>query len=401
LAHARPSIAAAPAMDTASALAAAAAIGVLFMGSTLLTPLYGLWQKAYGFSPLTLTLLYASYVVGNLSALLLVGRLSDQVGRRRVVLAALAAAGASAVLFLLEAGPAWLFAARALSGFAVGAGSGAAAAWIAELTPEGRRADAAATATGANFIGLVLGPVLAGVLAQYGPWPTRLSFAAYLALLALVAWAVASATETVTGGRQAVSLKPRIGVPAEIRARFFAPAVTVFATMAVIGFYAALGHSILRVRLQVSNLALSGAIVASLFAAAAVVIALARRLGSRRSMLWGLGLMPLAVGLLAAADAWRRLPLLLLAALAGGAACGLGYRGSLQVINLIAPEDRRAEVTSSYLVAAFLGNALPIIGVGVISTLAPGPSASLAFAVLVAVMALAALTVGLRQGRDG
>lgn len=394
--QARSSPAALPhARGDLSAAAAASAIAALFMGSTLLTPLYGLWQRAYGFSPLTLTLLYAVYVVGNLLALFSIGRLSDQVGRRRMVLAALALAGGSGLVFLLEAGPVWLFLGRAVSGFAVGLGSSAATAWIAELTSGSRRANAAATATAANFIGLVLGPLLAGVLAQYAPWPTRLCFGVYMALLALTAIGVGAAAETVEVRRAGISLKPRIGVPANLRAQFFTPAVMVFVTMAVIGFYAALGPAILRARLHVSNLALGGAVVASLFAAGAVVTWVARRLPSRVSMLCGLGLMPPAVALLAAADAWRAMGLLLLAALTGGVACALGYRGSLQVINAIAPSDRRAEVTSAYLVAAFCGNALPIIGVGVISTLRPGPLASLAFAALIAALALIALAWGL------
>ena len=44
---------------------------------------------------------------------------------------------------------------------------------------------------------------------------------------------------------------------------------------------------------------------------------------------------------------------------------GLGYRGSLEVINRIAPADRRSEVVSSSLIALFAGNSVPVIGIGV------------------------------------
>src|SRR5438045_789201 len=64
-------------------------LGAMFMGSTLLTPLYGLYREKFGFSQLTLTLIYASYVVGNLGALLFLGRLSDEIGRRQVCLPAI------------------------------------------------------------------------------------------------------------------------------------------------------------------------------------------------------------------------------------------------------------------------------------------------------------------------
>src|SRR5581483_4381463 len=80
--------------------AVAAEIAVMFMGSTLLTPLYVLYKQAFGFSEITLTLIYSVYVVGNLTALLFLGRLSDQIGRRSVSFAAFAVAGLSAVIFM-------------------------------------------------------------------------------------------------------------------------------------------------------------------------------------------------------------------------------------------------------------------------------------------------------------
>ena len=75
---------------------------------------------------------------------------------------------------------------------------------------------------------------------------------------------------------------------------------------------------------------------------------------------------------------------------------GLGYRGSLQVVNQIAPEHRRAEVVSSYFVCGFSGNALPVIGVGVISTFASLATASLAFAATISVFAVVALYFGIK-----
>ena len=77
-------------------------------------------------------------------------------------------------------------------------------------------------------------------------------------------------------------------------------------------------------------------------------------------------------------------------------AAGLGYRGSLQVANQIAPPDRRAEIVSSYLICAFAGNALPVIGVGVISTLVGPVAASLAFAATIVIFAATALYFGAR-----
>jgi len=68
--------------------AVAAMIGVLFAGSTVVTPLYVIYKQQFGFSQISLTLIYAAYVLGNLAALLLFGRLSDEIGRRRTAVTA-------------------------------------------------------------------------------------------------------------------------------------------------------------------------------------------------------------------------------------------------------------------------------------------------------------------------
>ena len=369
------------------------------MGSTLLTPLYGLYEKAFGFSRIVLTLVYAVYVVGNLSALLFLGRLSDEAGRRRVTLCALALAAMSTLVFLSAQGTAWLFGARMLSGFCVGIGSSTTAAWLAELYDADHRTRATSMATGANMIGLALGPLAAGLLVQYAPQPLHLPYVVYLLGLPVIASLIWRARETVAQRVRsfgALSLRPRLGVPKAIRASFLAPAVTVFAAMALIGFYAALVPGILVQDLHQTNQAIDGAVVGELFAAGAVVIFITQKLKSRTAMLAGLVFLIPGLALLVSAQALGSMPVLLIATSLGGAAAALCYRGSLQVINQIAPADRRAEVVSSYLMAAFSGNSVPIIGVGIVSSISRPIVASIVFACTLVVFALIALVTGIR-----
>ena len=122
----------------------AVALAVMFVGAIMPTPLYPLYQRAFGFSGITLTLIYAVYVLGNLVALLFFGRLADQVGRRSAILPAIGFGIASTVVFAAAAGTAWLFAARALSGFSTGLAAGAATRGSPSFTPAAataRRAD--------------------------------------------------------------------------------------------------------------------------------------------------------------------------------------------------------------------------------------------------------------------
>src|SRR5688572_20282300 len=243
--------------------AAAADLACMYMGSTLVTPLYVLYAEEFGFSELTLTLIFAAYSLGNIASLFILGRLSDQIGRRRTALPAIGAAMLATLIFFFAAGTSWLFVARFLSGLAIGMASGAATAWVVDLTRNHKAQRGAAISTGAIFAGLAAAALVSGMLAQYAPAPLKLPFVLYLAVLATLAFFVARTKETVHDRAESVdelSLVPRIGVPREIRARFVSPAVTAFATFAVCGFYAALAPSLLRRDMDVSNLAVSGEI---------------------------------------------------------------------------------------------------------------------------------------------
>ncbi|HXR59311.1 MAG TPA: MFS transporter [Burkholderiales bacterium] len=378
---------------------AAADIGVMFAGSTIVTPLYVLYQQAFGFSGIVLTLIYSAYALGNVGALFLIGRLSDQIGRKKVVLPAIALAAGATLLFFFARGIGWLVAARALSGFGIGITAGAGTAWVAELVPGEDKSLASTIATAANFAGLAVAPLMAGVLAQYAPAPLHLSFAVYFGVLALAALATTGARETVEQGRRKVSFRPRVGVPKGIRLRFVSPAATAFANFALIGFYAALAPTVLSRDLGIDNKAAAGALACELFAVAALGVYATRAVTSRTAMLAGASLLVPSVALVAAAQAFASLWLLVLGAAVNGLAAALCYRGTLQVVNEIAPPERRAEVISSYQIISFLGNAGPVIGVGVL-TAAYGPRiATGSLAAVVALLACIALGIEIVLGK--
>src|SRR5690242_6233700 len=150
-------------------------------GLNLLTPLYGLYRQQFGFSALTLTLIFAAYVVTIIPAMLIFGPLADALGRRRVILIAVLSAALAAVLLLVAASTPWLFAARIVQGIAQGAISGAASAALIELGSDLKKTALVigTTVTG----GIALGPILGGLLAQYAPAPLTLPFLVYLVLL--------------------------------------------------------------------------------------------------------------------------------------------------------------------------------------------------------------------------
>jgi MFS family permease len=387
---------------TAAIAAVAGMIGLMFAGSTLLTPLYLIYKQQFGFSQITLTLIYAAYVVGNVSALLLLGRLSDEIGRRRAALPALAIAAVSTLIYLFAENITLLFVARILSGLGIGVAAGTGTAWLAELVGKDK-ARATIIATSANFAGIATGPLVAGLLAQYAPAPLHLPFIVYLlATLALVLpiWRVPETVSHTVASLKDTSWRPRLGVPRAIRRQFVAPAVTVFGAMALVGFFAALAPGILAQELHQTSHAAAGAIIFELGIVVAAIIPATQSVPSRTAMLTGLALMIPSVALIVAAQTFASMPLMIVATAVCGASAGLGYRGSLQVVNQIAPAERRAEVVSSYFVCGFSGNALPVIGVGVIATYADAITASMTFAAMIAIFAVVAFGFGVKYTRN-
>jgi MFS family permease len=313
---------------------------------------------------------------------------------------AIGAAIVSTALFLIATGTSWLFLARALSGFATGLAASASTAWLAELLPLERRSDASILATAGNFIGLAIGPLLGGVLAAYAPWPLRLPHAIYLTLLLATLAAVRTVPETVIGVQRRwsdLSLAPRFGVPQNIRLAFVSPAVTGFAIFSLIGFYGALIPGVIAENIDSGGPLVAGAVVFGFFAIATATLLVIRGCTPRATMMSGLILLPLSLGLLILVEHLHLLSLLGIATIFGGIAAAFGYRGSLQVVNVLAPPDRRGEVVSTYLIALFAGNSIPVVGIGLLATTTGPTVAHLAFAGIISIFAVIAATIGSRM----
>ncbi|MFD6027754.1 MFS transporter [Streptomyces griseoluteus] len=349
-------------------LGAAGVFAVGMMGTTLPTPLYGLYRERIGFSELVVTVVFAVYAVGVIVALLLAGGASDVLGRRPVLVVALVLSALSAVCFLLEGGLPLLFLGRVLSGFSAGLFSGTGTAAVLDLAPPGRRGRAALAATAANMGGLGLGPLVSGLLAEYAPRPLTLPFLVHLALLAAALVVTLLLAETVhhEGGRP--PLRPQgMRVPPEVRGVFGPCALAAFAGFALLGLFTAVAPAFLTETLGEHNLAVTGAVVFSVFCASTGGQLLMGRIGARAALPWGCAV--LAAGLvLVGTSLWvESLPLLLVGALTGGAGQGMAFRAGLTAVGAAAPEEHRGATISAFFVVAYLGISLPVVGVGALT----------------------------------
>jgi MFS family permease len=376
------------------------AFAVTMLGTTLPTPLYPIYRGEFGFSELMVTVIFATYALGVIAALLLLGGISDEIGRRRVLLPGLAFSAASAVAFLLAHGVGLLLVGRALSGLSAGIFTGTATAALGDLVPPEARSRATVVATTANMGGLGCGPLLAGLLAQFAGMTLRLSFWVDLGLLVPAAALVWAMPEPVPlRGRIRLRLqRPR--VPPEVRGVFIRAALAGFAGFAVLGLFAAVAPGFLGQMLGVNNRAVVGLVVFAVFAASTVgQTALERVFGTRALVAGCIGLIA-GMGLLALGLALSSLGLLVAAGVIAGLGQGLTFRHGLVAINTASPPDRRGEVASSFFLVAYLAISLPVIGVGVVAEVIGLQAAGLIFAATVAALA-GAVVLLIRRPTEG
>ncbi|MFH8255336.1 MFS transporter [Streptomyces roseolus] len=379
-----------------------AVFAVCMAGTTLPTPLYPLYQEEFGFSELTVTVVYAVYAFGVLAVLLLAGDASDTIGRRPTLRWGLAFAAVSAVCFLCADALGWLYAGRLLSGLSAGLFTGAATAYVIELAPPGGAARATLVATAANMGGLGCGPLLAGLLAEYAPEPLLLPFAVHLALVALSALALRWLPETVEERRPLSAVRPRRpALPARVRPVFVPAAVASFVGFALFGVFTSVSPAFLARYLHVDDHAVSGLVVALAFFASVAGQAAAGRVGADRSLPLGCAVLFAGLALLALALATDHLFFVVLAALVGGTGQGLTFRAALSAVAAASPPDRRAAVISSLFVVAYTGISLPVIGVGLLADPLGLEGAGLVFIACMLVLAAAAGAYLLRRARAG
>ncbi|AIR98415.1 drug efflux protein [Streptomyces glaucescens] len=360
-------------------------------GTTLPTPLYGLYQQEFGFSELTVTVVYAVYAFGVIGVLLLAGNASDVVGRRPVLLCGLGFAAASAVCFLCATALGWLYAGRLLSGLSAGLFTGAATAYVMELAPRGDASRATFVATAANMGGLGCGPLLAGVLAQYAARPLHLPFLVHLALVACSAAVLLRLPETVRERRPLRTVRPqRPGLPPRVRAVFGPAAAAAFVGFALFGVFTSVSPSFLAQSLDVHDHALSGSVVALAFFSSTAGQLAVGRVGVGRSLPLGCAALLAGLALLAGALHWALLPLVVLSAVVGGVGQGLSFRGAVAAVARASGADRRAAVISALFVVAYTGISVPVIGVGVLSGPMGLEGAGLVFIACMAVLVSAA-----------
>jgi MFS family permease len=368
---------------------------VTMFGTTTPAPLYVLYQERWHFSEGMITGIYAAYPLAVMAILLVLGRLSDQIGRRRVLLITMGCAILSSLIFISAQSVAWLFVGRIISGFSAGLCTSTATAALNELQPRKNLRYAAVVSTASNMLGLGTGPVVASVLAQFLPLPTILPYLAHIVLLLPAVIGLWTLPETVRRTGQSRWRPQSIGVPGDIRWIFVVASVSVFCAYSLLSVFTSLAPDLVVSLLRINNLVIGGLAVFIVFGFSALAQLLLRQVPERTNMMIGLAFLVIGLALTTWSLYSQSIILFLLSAICGGLGQGLAYMGSAMLLNHVAPVDRRGEVNSGYFAVGYLGADLPVLGLGLISGSIGVPAATLDFSIGIGVLSVITLVATL------
>ncbi len=385
---------------------AAVSFLIVMSYTTIPTPLWSLFQRRDGFSTFSITIAFAAYAVGVVISLFLLGHLGDTLGRRPVLLPAVALELVSAVIFLIWPELPGLIVGRVISGLGVGMLTATITAHIIALhltaRPGADPVRGQLVSGVANIGGFGVGALVSGMLAEWVAKPLETPFVVFMVLLALALIGLSFVPETAVVPKERPPYRPqRVRVPSNARARFYLAGGVAFAAFSVRGLFTSLAPVFVAGQLHVTSRATAGLVVFVAFTSAAVSQIVVRPLSVRAQV--ALGTVLLAAGIVVLTVVVRStggLGWFYLGGVVSGAGAGIMFKSALAVAGSLAPAENRGEVLAGIFLLGYLGLTLPVVGIGV-ATLSVSLTAALTgFAVVIIAIALVTaipLVIGLRR----
>jgi MFS family permease len=372
----------------------AAATAILTAASSAPSPLYAVYQIEFRFSSITLTAIFAVYVLTLLMSLLTVGRLSDYVGRRIVLAGALLVEAGAMALFLGANDVGWLLVARIVQGFATGAAIAVLGAYLLDLQPsDGSRLGSLVNSAAPTF-GLGLGAILTGLLIQYAPYPTRLIFVILTGLFVVLALATAVLPETVQRLPGALAaMRPQIAVPTRARRAFATAVPTMVATWALGGLILSVGGSLLSAVFGQTNYGVIGVVIGLFPFSGAAAAVMARNLAPATMSQLGSAVLAVGTGLFLVALASSSFAVFVVASIVAGAGFGSAFLGALRSVSQLAEPQERAALLSAVYVVSYVAFSVPALVAGVVTSHIGLRDTSLGYGGFVALVTLSTLVI--------
>jgi MFS family permease len=351
---------------TAGFALALAALVAMMAGASAPSPFYPVLQQELGFSSATLTGIFAVYAIALLATLLVVGSLSDHVGRRPVISAGFVLLAGSMVVFWHADSVSMLFAARIVQGIASGVLLSSLSAAVVDLEPARRPGIAATLNSVSPLGGLAVGALAGGIVLDYSSAPLVAVFGTLTAIYVAVAAAVWLLPETSPRHEGLVhSLQPRVGIPVAARAGFLRSTPALVAGWATGGLYLSLGAPIVATQLGGTDHVEQGLVVTVLAGVGALACYVLRAESARRITIIGTTALAVGTTLTLAALAAGSLWSFVAAAVVAGAGFGASFLGVMRSITPAARPHERGELFASVFVVSYLAFGVPAVAAGV------------------------------------
>lgn len=372
--------------------ASSATLAMLFLSAGAPSPLLPIYEAAWGFAPWLLTLAFGVYAIALLGTLVTAGSLSDHLGRRPVLLGAVVLQVIAMVMFLLAPSIGWLLVARVLQGISVGAAAAAFGAAIVELAPEHRKRLGATFVSAAPAVGLAVGSLFAGAVAQLAPAPAVTVWAVLLVIASAGAILTTLTPETTTRTPGALaSLRPHVAVPARLRRTFAGTVAVTVAAWMTGALFLGLVPSVLRLVFGVDSPLLAGLVTALAFTAGTVVALTSGRMGAHRLMLLSSASVVVGAALFVGSVVLPAFWMLWIAALFGGAGLGAGLSGTVRALAPSAQPHERAGLFAAIYVVSYLGLGVPAIVAGLFIASAGATAVASVYGIVIAAAAAAGI----------
>lgn len=345
----------------AMALFSFAGAMLIAASSSAVTPLYRLYQASMHLTPFWITVVFATYVASLLTALLTVGRLSDYVGRRPVIFAALVLNAAAMILFAEAKDVGQLILARAVQGLCVGVGTTALGAAILDTS----RARGPLLNSVTAFLGMTVGALGAAVLITFAPDPLHRVYEVLLGLtiaMIVLLWVMPESSSRKSGAL--ASLRPHVSVPPQSRPVLVMLTPANIAAWALGGFYLSLMPTVVATAMGVASPWVGGVVVSALMLTAAVAVAACRHWPARRLILAGTGTLSLGVAVSMFGIQQQQVAALLAGTVIAGAGFGSTFSGTLRALLPTAEPHQRAGLLSAFYVQSYLAFSLPAVAAG-------------------------------------
>lgn len=375
----------------------AVTFGLFLAAASAPSPLYAIYAQRWSFSAGVLTAIFAVYSVALLATLLTAGSLSDAIGRRPVILAAIGVQGLAMLAFIAADGVGWLVVARVLQGLATGLVTAAVAAALIDLQPVSPPGFGALVNSVTPTVGLAVGALVAGALVQFGPEPLRAIYVLLLGGFLLCSLGLARVPETVVT-RTRPRFRPRVAVPRSVRPAFIAGLPALVAPWALGGLWLSLGPSLLLGMVGTSDRFIGGLVIFVLCFCGAVASIVARSLRPQGAMVVGCSLLVVGVAMTGVAIAVSSPWIFVVGTATAGAGFGVAFLGAFKTLVSLADPGSRGALISAIYAVAYLAFSIPAVIAGIAASYVGLRATALMYVGCVTVFAAVAIPLASRAG---